>query len=55
MLYKKICGIAAGLLLVCSVASTQSQAAEGDKYFGIGYSALDYTIDDVDVSVGVFT
>ena len=44
MLYKKICGIAAGLFLVFSVASTQSQAAEGDKYFGVGYSAVDYTL-----------
>ena len=49
MLCKKICGIAAGLFLVCSVASTQSQAAEGDKYFGIGYSAVDYTFPDFSV------
>ena len=53
MFYKKICGIAAGLFLVCSVASTQSQAAEGDNYGGFGYAAVDYSAGSEDYSLGV--
>ena len=57
MLYKKICGIAAGLFLLCGVASTQSQAAAGDQYGGFGYAAVDYSVgnsqETVDYSLGV--
>ena len=49
MLYKKICGIAAGLLLSCGIASAQV----GESYFGVMPTVLDFEAPDSESFVAV--
>ena len=48
MLYKKICGVAAGLLLVCGVASAQEV---GKFYFGVMPTTIKFSATDKETRV----
>ena len=50
MFYKKVCGVAAGLFLLCGVA--QAQVYSGDVYVGVNYVALDYEYEGGDFRRG---